>query len=217
MPLFAPNTRRPKELDERADSHAQPEKKLVRDVSQLLAPGQSRLSASENLRCGRWHCLRSITDLAVFIGKLVIPLSGYQMNGFDWRGNRKRRTREHIIEEMSFNFLERKVLERGHMLVRGPQREYGWDATMFHFAPPNGAPPNGEIENGEIRIQLKATDNLDLERECAACRVQTKDLHFWYWEDQQTIDLQIPWSNHVTLRTIDRFRELSLARINREQ
>ena len=49
----------------------------------------------------------------------------------DWTGQRKRRTREHIIEEMSANFLERKVLQRGHMLVRAPQREYGWDATMF--------------------------------------------------------------------------------------
>jgi hypothetical protein len=166
---------------------------------------------------------------------------------FAWIGPRKRRTREHVIEEMSVNFLERKVLERGHMLVRGPQREYGWDATMFHFSP-----ESGEIENGEVRFQLKATDHLDSEREFATCRIQTKDLHYWYWEDQQipfvlvlydaqrqrgfwvalreyvdqwrleidpeqqTIDLRIPWSNQVTVRAIDRFREMSLARMGRE-
>lgn len=81
---------------------------------------------------------------------------------------------------MSVNFLERKVLERGHMLVRGPQREYGWDATMFHFSP-----ESGEIENGEVRIQLKATDHLDSGREYATCRIRTEDLNYWYWEDQQ--------------------------------
>lgn len=165
----------------------------------------------------------------------------------EWSGVRKRRTREHIIEELSVNFLERKVLQRGHMLVRAPQREYGWDATMFHFSP-----DNGEIENGEVRIQLKATDGLDLSKQFASCRVQTKDLHYWYWEDQQlpfilvlfdaqrnrgywihirnhvdklrleidpeqnTIDLQIPWSNKLTVNTIDRFRRLSLDRMHCE-
>ena len=164
-----------------------------------------------------------------------------------WSGHRKRRTREHIIEEMSANFLERKVLQRGHMLVRAPQREYGWDATMFHFSP-----QNGEIENGEVRFQLKATDRIDSSKKYASCRVQTKDLHYWYWEDQQmpfivllydaesecgywvrvrqhvddikleinpdqeTIDLRIPWSNRLTVKTIDRFRQLSLDRLERD-
>jgi hypothetical protein len=165
-----------------------------------------------------------------------------------WHGPRKRRTREHVIEEMSVNFLERKVLERGHMLVHAPQREYGWDATMFHFSP-----DTGEIENGEVRIQLKATDHLDSKRKYATCRIQTKDLRYWYWEeqqiplvlvlydaqrhcgfwvairqyldqrisevdpDQQTIELQIPWTNRVTVRAIDRFREMSLARMHGER
>ena len=177
---------------------------------------------------------------ALFLGRIA-------MFGAGWSGLRKRRTREHVIEEMSLNFLERKVLERGHMLVRGPQREYGWDATMFHFSP-----ESGEIENGEVRIQVKATDHLDSERAFAVCRVQTRDLHYWYWEDQQipfvvvlydaqrhrgfwvamrhfveqrrleiepeqqTIELQIPWSNRLTVRAIDRFREMSLQRIKRE-
>ncbi len=62
---------------------------------------------------------------------------------FDWSGERTHRTREHVIEEMSLNFLERKVLERGHQLVPATRREYGFDATMFHFSP-----ETGEIDNG---------------------------------------------------------------------
>jgi len=168
------------------------------------------------------------------------------MSGIFWNGERKKRTRAHVIEEMSFNFLERKVLARSHMLARAPQREYGWDATMFHFS------PNGEIENGEIRIQLKATDHLDGNKAYVACRVSTKDLQYWYWEDQQipfvlalydaqrqrgfwipirqhvdelqiqidpeqaTVELRIPWSNKITLRTIDQLREMSLTRDRRD-
>ena len=99
---------------------------------------------------------------------------------FDWSGQHKRRTREHVIEEMSLNFLERKVLVRGHQLVPATKREYGWDATMFHFSPHTGA-----VENGEIRFQLKATDQLSVDRPFATCQVETRDLHFWYWEAQR--------------------------------
>jgi len=166
----------------------------------------------------------------------------------NWQGLRKRRTREHVIEEMSANFLERKVLQRGHLLVRAPQREYGWDATMFHFSP-----ESGEIENGEVRIQLKATDHLETTKQVVSCRVQTKDLHYWYWEDQQlpfvlvlydarkhcgywvhirqhvddngliidpeqqTVDLKIPRTNLITVKTIDSFRRMSLSRLKRDE
>lgn len=166
---------------------------------------------------------------------------------FDWSGSHGRRTREHVIEEMSVNFLERKVLQRGHQLVPAIRREYGCDATMFHFSPKTGA-----IENGEIRFQLKATDHLDRRKKHVTCRVSTKHLHYWYWEaqqfpfvlvlydakkhegywiairqyvddlqldlspEQQTIEIQIPWKNKITVRTVDMFRALSLQRINRE-
>ena len=60
---------------------------------------------------------------------------------------RKRRTREHVIEDLSENHLERKVLLRGHLLRR-PVRDYGVDVTMFHFS------ETGEIENGEVRLSL---------------------------------------------------------------
>lgn len=150
---------------------------------------------------------------------------------------RKRRTREHIIEEMGVNHLERHVLRRGHQLQRFQQREYGWDATMFHFA------DNGEIEDGEIRIQVKATDHLDVQAGVIRFRVATADLHYWYWQylpvvlviydaqadraywvhlqpfldehpgllnpRRKTVTLTIP-TKKVNLRSIDRWRQLSL-------
>jgi hypothetical protein len=81
---------------------------------------------------------------------------------------------------MSLNFLERKVLERGHQLVPAPKREYGWDATMYHFSP-----GLGEIENGEVRFQLKATDRLNESKSFIRCKVSVKDLFYWYWEAQR--------------------------------
>jgi hypothetical protein len=167
---------------------------------------------------------------------------------FNWTGEHTRRTREHVIEEMSLNFLERKVLERGHQLVPATRREYGHDATMFHFSP-----ETGEIENGEVRFQLKATDHLDAEGEFAICpAIETRHLHYWYWEaqrlpfvlvlydaarhrgywvdirryiedvltgldpEQKTTTIRIPRSSRISVRTIDQFREMSLARMHAE-
>ena len=42
---------------------------------------------------------------------------------------RKRRTREHVVEDLSENHLERLVLNAGHLLRR-PRRDYGVDVTM---------------------------------------------------------------------------------------
>jgi hypothetical protein len=48
---------------------------------------------------------------------------------------------------------------------------------MFHFA------PDGSVENGEVRFQVKATDDLKVSRGIIRCRVETADVHYWYWED----------------------------------
>ncbi len=97
------------------------------------------------------------------------------------RHRRKRRTREHVIEEMSVNFLERQVLRRSHQLQIPARREYGCDATMFHFA------ANGEIEWGEVRFQLKATDRLKTiaKGKFISFAVEFRDIHFWCFEDDR--------------------------------
>lgn len=42
---------------------------------------------------------------------------------------------------------------------------------------------NPLVQNGEVRFQVKATDNLRVNRGMVRCRVRTGDLHYWYWED----------------------------------
>jgi hypothetical protein len=48
---------------------------------------------------------------------------------------------------------------------------------MFHFS------PDGSVENGDVRFQVKATDDLKVNRGMIPCRLETADVHYWYWED----------------------------------
>lgn len=157
---------------------------------------------------------------------------------------RKRRTRQHVISDLSYNFLEGKVLLRGHWLD-APRNDYGIDATMFHHD------SRGMIENGEVRFQLKATDKLKVGRgrKWIAQRVDARDVRYWCFEpfpvvlvvydaekgravwlhiqqyieehpelmqsDTETLTLRIPASNKLDLRAIDRFRQLSLDSLSR--
>lgn len=152
---------------------------------------------------------------------------------------RKRRTREHVIEDLSENHLELKVLLKGHLLRR-PERDYGVDVTMFHFA------DNGEIENGEVRFQLKATESLQIIKKGTVISfpISTADLHYWaleilpfilvvfdvkediaFWlpiqeyvaenpdrldPEKKTAHVHIPITNKLTVTSIDHFRKMSL-------
>jgi hypothetical protein len=157
---------------------------------------------------------------------------------------RKQRTREHVIADLSYNFLERKVLQRGHWLD-APRNDYGIDATMFHHD------SRGAIENGEVRFQIKATDKLQLVRggQSVTQRVDARDVRYWCFEsfpvvlvlydaqkqralwlhiqqyieenpelmqsDAGTLTLRIPIGNKLNLRAVDRFRQLSLDSLRR--
>ena len=151
---------------------------------------------------------------------------------------RKRRTRGHVVEDLSENHLERKVLLRGHVLRR-PDRDYGVDVTMFHFG------DDGRIENGEVRFQLKATDTLNVIKQgtVISLPIKTGDLHYWgleiypfilvvfdakaeraFWlhiqeyvnrhpdrpnSDKDTVHVHIPVSNKLTVKSIDGFCKMS--------
>jgi hypothetical protein len=152
---------------------------------------------------------------------------------------RKRRTREHVIADLSENHLERQVLLKGHVLRR-PERDYGVDVTMFHFA------DDGAIENGEVRFQLKATDRLNVIQQGTVISfpIKTGDLHYWgleiypfilvvfdakaekaFWlhvqeyvnlhpdsvnPDRESVNVHIPMSNMLTVESVDAFRDMSL-------
>jgi hypothetical protein len=150
-------------------------------------------------------------------------------------GKRPHRTREHIIADLSFNYLERRVLLRGFALAR-VERDYGIDATMYTYS------DSGEIENGDVRFQLKATDHLPILKDgkAIALRLEAQHLRYWavepypvmvvlydaqrdraYWldiqqylerhnelldPDRETAAVRIPVSNRLNLRAINTFR-----------
>lgn len=68
------------------------------------------------------------------------------------RPPRKRRTRAHVISDLSLNSLERIVLQSGHTIER-VRSDYGIDAMLFFFDRGGFAKP------GTVAIQLKATDH----------------------------------------------------------
>ena len=157
---------------------------------------------------------------------------------------RKVRTPEHVIADLSYNFLERKVLQRGHWLD-APRNDYGIDAIMFHHS------RRGEIENGEVRFQLKAKHKLRMSRDetWISQRVNIRDLRYWCFElfpvviivyeaekhrafwlhiqdymdrnpglmdsDAGTVTWRIPSRNKLNLYAVGCFRNLSLEKMAR--
>jgi Domain of unknown function (DUF4365) len=87
---------------------------------------------------------------------------------------RKRRTREHVIADLSVNHVERLVLRCGWTVER-VQHDYGIDLLMRTYG------PTGEVKNDEIGLQLKATDSLPLSagRRTIPLRLEWRDLLFW--------------------------------------
>src|SRR5687768_16463419 len=88
--------------------------------------------------------------------------------------DRKRRTREHIVADLSVNYLERFILLRGWtgQTVHG---DYGIDLVMNTFD------KGGRIENGVVKFQLKATDSLRVvaRKQSVAVRLDWRDVIYW--------------------------------------
>lgn len=85
---------------------------------------------------------------------------------------RKRRTRQHVIADLSFNFVERLVLRCG-WVARRPYPDYGVDLQMETYN------KNGEVENGWVLFQLKATDRMTIKPDGIAVRLDWRDLLYW--------------------------------------
>jgi hypothetical protein len=87
---------------------------------------------------------------------------------------RKRRTREHIIADLSVNHVERYALKCGYAVER-VWHDYGLDLMVFTYT------KRGEAENGHFWVQLKATDGLRLRKDRAAVIVRLERAHVLYW------------------------------------
>lgn len=87
---------------------------------------------------------------------------------------RKRRTREHVIADLSINPVERQVLLCGYTVERVFYDD-GYDLLMFTFD------TNGESEADEMRIQVKGNDKLRVVQggQASAFRVDRSDVARW--------------------------------------
>jgi Domain of unknown function (DUF4365) len=88
---------------------------------------------------------------------------------------RKRRTRQHIIEDLGFNHIERHILYAGNILRRYSQNDYGYDGKIDTFN------EQGEAQNQSFMIQLKSTDNVQLSEQHKGYIVDLskRDLELW--------------------------------------
>jgi len=88
----------------------------------------------------------------------------------------KQRTREHVIAELSVNFVERLVLKCGYVAQR-PVPDYGYDLRIETFD------EQGRPEDGHVSLQLKATDTASryelATEESFSFPVSSKDYRFW--------------------------------------
>lgn len=87
---------------------------------------------------------------------------------------RKHRTRQHILEDLSCNHVERFILRCSFSAER-LVKDYGIDLTMFTYS------HNGEIENGSIGIQLKATDSVHFSEDGSTIPVRVERAHLEHW------------------------------------
>lgn len=95
---------------------------------------------------------------------------------------RKLRTREHILGDLSINFVERQIFLRGFAVNRLVS-DYGLDLMMLTHT------NEGEVENGHIMIQVKATDAPQIAKDgqFLAFRVAVADLKWWLGEPMPVI------------------------------
>jgi hypothetical protein len=95
-------------------------------------------------------------------------------------GPRKRRTREHVIADLSVNHVERVVLDAGCTAQR-LDSDYGYDLVLFTYD------DRGYIEPGSIFIQLKAAESLQAIGAHYVFDLDVRDYNLWLWEEMPVI------------------------------
>jgi hypothetical protein len=93
------------------------------------------------------------------------------------RTARKKRTREHIIADLSAHHVEGYILRSGFTAER-VVHDYGVDVYMTTYT------DQGEVENDFVLFQLKATDHLKRTPDNSAVlyRLERSDLDWWLVE-----------------------------------
>ena len=95
-------------------------------------------------------------------------------------GPRKQRTRQHVIADLSVNYVERVILDEGHSFER-PASDYGYDLVMRTHD------PDGFVEAGFVYFQLKSSDNLVALGGMVSFDVDVRDYNLWRAEAMPVI------------------------------
>jgi hypothetical protein len=95
---------------------------------------------------------------------------------------RKRRTREHVLADLSVNYTEKQALLCGFSAQR-MQSDYGIDLFVQTFN------RRGEVEPGWLLFQLKATDRIKRVDggSAVSCRIERAHLRHWLSETEPFI------------------------------
>jgi uncharacterized protein DUF4365 len=90
---------------------------------------------------------------------------------------KKKRTREHIIADMSLHYLAYRVARCGYTF-RAEVADYGYDGYIVTF---DG---DGLVENGNIFVQLKATDKLKVSASGSEIKFRISKRDIRHWQDE---------------------------------
>jgi hypothetical protein len=91
-------------------------------------------------------------------------------------GPRKRRTRQHVIADLSVNHVERFILDEGHTAQRMGS-DYGYDLFLATYD------EQGYVEPGVIPIQLKAAESLQATGADYVFDLDVRDYNLWVAEE----------------------------------
>jgi Domain of unknown function (DUF4365) len=96
---------------------------------------------------------------------------------------RKLRTRQHIIEDLGFNHIEKQILLTGFTMYRYPMNDYGIDGIIQTFR------ETGEIDQKIVNFQLKSTDHIQYSssKQAITFDLNMRDLEFWLSNDRPTL------------------------------
>src|SRR5258708_29295106 len=95
---------------------------------------------------------------------------------------RKRRTREHVIADLSIHHVEGHALLCGFVVER-VRHDYGIDLELYTFN------KQGEIEEGKVLLQVKASERFRVRpnQTTLAFRIERRDLVLWLAEPMPVI------------------------------
>lgn len=97
------------------------------------------------------------------------------------RTTRKIRTRQHIIEYLSVNHVERYIAISGYSAER-IEMDYGYDLVMFTYDLDDNQ--NGALESGTVYIQVKATDRIQYRKQKGEFAFSVEVAHIRTWLDE---------------------------------